>query len=42
MGALMGWQTRYPTLTNALHVVWLAALILAPVVISQLLYSALE
>ncbi len=35
-------QTRHPTLTNALHLIWLAVLILTPILISELLYSALE
>jgi len=39
---LIQWQNRHPSLTNALHLVWLALLILAPVLMSQLLYAALE
>jgi hypothetical protein len=39
---MVRWQNRHPSLTNALHLVWLAALILTPIVISQLLYAALE
>jgi hypothetical protein len=35
-------QIRHPGLTNALHLIWLALLILTPILISQLLYSALE
>jgi hypothetical protein len=38
----MRWQSRHPSLAKALSLVWLAVLILTPVVISQLLYSALE
>jgi hypothetical protein len=39
---MVHWQSRHPSLTNALHLVWLAVLILAPIVISQLLYAALQ
>jgi hypothetical protein len=39
---MMRWQSQHPSLTNALHLLWLAVLILTPIVISQLLYSALE
>jgi hypothetical protein len=39
---MMRWQSQHPSLTNALHLFWLAVLILTPIVISQLLYSALE
>jgi hypothetical protein len=35
-------QSQHPSLANALHLLWLAVLILTPIVISQLLYSALE
>ena len=38
----MVWQSRHPSLANALHLLWLMALILTPVLISQLFYSALE
>ncbi len=33
---------RHPSLTNALHLIWLAVLILTPILISELLYSAIE
>jgi hypothetical protein len=39
---MMRWQIQHPSLANALHLIWLAVLILTPIVISQLLYSALE
>jgi hypothetical protein len=39
---MVHWQNRHPSLVNALQLVWLAVLILTPVVISQLLYAALE
>jgi len=38
----MRWHSQHPSLGNALHLIWLAVLILTPIVISQLLYSALE
>ena len=38
----MRWQSQYPSIANALQLIWLAVLILTPVVISQLIYSALE
>jgi hypothetical protein len=39
---MMRWQSQYPSLANAVHLIWLVVLILTPIVISQLLYSALE
>jgi len=39
---IMLWQSQHPSLANALHLIWLAVLILTPILISQLLYSALE
>jgi hypothetical protein len=35
-------QSLRPGLVNALHLFWLFLLMLAPIVISQLLYSALD
>jgi len=38
----MRWHSQYPGIVNALHLFWLAVVLLMPVVISQLLSSALE
>ena len=38
----MQWSSRHPSLVNALHLVWLAILMMTPVLISQLLSSAFE
>jgi hypothetical protein len=35
----MVWQHEHPGVVNALHLVWLALLILTPVVISRLLFE---
>jgi hypothetical protein len=35
-------QSLRPGLVNALHLLWLVLLMLTPIVISQLLYSALD
>ena len=39
---IMPWQAEHPSIVNVLHLVLLAMLLLAPVVLSQLLSSALE
>ena len=39
---MMRWHSQHPGIVNALHLVWLVVLLLMPVVISQLLSSALE
>lgn len=36
------WRTEHPDVMNVLHLFWLFMLILTPVVISRLLYSAFE
>lgn len=38
----MLWPNQHPGVMNALHLFWLFVLILTPVVISQLFYSAFE
>jgi hypothetical protein len=43
MGSLMmGWHNRYPRVASAFHLLWLAILVLTPVLLSQLLYAALD
>jgi hypothetical protein len=42
MRPIATWQSAKPGLSNILYLVWLAALILVPVLISELLYSALN
>jgi len=39
---VMPWQTQHPGISNVLHLVLLAIVLLAPVVLSHLLASALE
>jgi hypothetical protein len=39
---IMRWRSQRPGLVNALQLFWLIVLILTPVLISQLFYSALE
>lgn len=38
----MPWQTQHPGIINVLHLVLLAMLLMAPVLISQLLSSVFE
>jgi hypothetical protein len=38
----MVWQGTKPGLRNALYLAWLIALMMIPVLISELLYSALD
>jgi len=38
----MPWQAEHPGIVNVLHLVLLAVLLMAPVVLSQLLWSAFE
>jgi hypothetical protein len=42
MRSAMTWQGTKPGLRNALYLIWLFALMMVPVLISELLYSALD
>lgn len=36
------WLSAKPSLSNLLYLLWLAAVMLAPILISELLYAALD
>jgi len=42
MRPILTWQRAKPGLSDLLSLLWLAALILVPIVISELLYSTLN
>jgi hypothetical protein len=42
MRPAMVWQGTKPGLRNALYLAWLLALIMTPILISELLYAALD
>jgi len=42
MRSTVTWQSAKPGLSNVLYLVWLAVLMLVPVLISELLYAALN